>query len=433
MNSWTLTPNGKPLRGIVQVPGDKSITHRALILGALAQGVTPISGYCRGEDCLNTLQVLQDLGIEIKKEECDRLQVLGKGLWGLTEPSSVLDCGNSGTGLRLLAGVLAGQDFFSVVTGDSSLRSRPMGRVVTPLRKMGATIAGRKAGEFAPLAITGGNLKGCDYVSPVASAQVKSCVLLAALLAEGVTTLTEPLKSRDHTERMFQYLGIPLHINGLTISLEGRGSFEGRPLSVPGDLSAAAFFLVAGTIVPDSELFLPGVGVNPERTGILEILNQMGANIEVRNSREESGEPVADLLVKSARLQGVHLSAEQIPKTVDELPILCIAAALAEGETRMTGAEELRVKETDRIRAMATELGRLNVPIEETRDGLRIQGGTTLQGGTCRSYGDHRVAMSLAVAGLMAKSPVFIDDVTCVETSFPGFQAKLLDLLTNTC
>lgn len=430
MSSWTITPNGKPLRGTVNVPGDKSITHRALILGALGQGKTTISGYCRGEDCLNTLQAVRGLGIEIQ-EDGDCVQVLGKGLWGLTEPSSVLDCGNSGTGLRLLSGVLAGQDFFSVLTGDSSLRNRPMGRVVTPLRKMGATIAGRKAGAFAPLAITGGNLKACDYVSPVASAQVKSSVLLAGLHAEGVTTLTEPFKSRDHTERMLKHLGIAVQINGLKVSLQGRIPFEGGSLFVPGDLSAAAFFLVAGSIVPDSEIFLPGVGMNPERTGVVEILNQMGANIEVKNSREESGEPVADLLVKSARLQAVHLGAEQIPKTVDELPILCIAAAVAEGETCVTGAEELRVKESDRIRAMATELRQLGVSIEETQDGLRIQGGAALQGGHGRSYGDHRVAMSLAIAGLVAKSSIFIDDVDCVETSFPGFQDKLLDLLTN--
>ena len=281
MSSWTITPTDKPLRGTVQVPGDKSITHRALILGALAEGVTSITGYSRGEDCLNTLQAVRALGIEIQEEGRDRLQIMGKGLWGLTEPSSVIDCGNSGTGLRLLAGVLAGQDFFSVLSGDASLRRRPMGRVVTPLRRMGASIAGRKAGEFAPLAIMGGKLKGCGYVSPIASAQVKSSVLLAGLLADGVTSLSEPLKSRDHTERMLQHLGVPLRIEDLTVSLEGRTSFQGTSLSVPGDLSAAAFFLVAGSIIPDSEIEIPGVGVNPERTGVLEILKQMGANIEV--------------------------------------------------------------------------------------------------------------------------------------------------------
>ena len=431
MSSWTITPQGKPLRGTVQVPGDKSITHRALILGALAEGGSTITGYCRGEDCLNTLQAVRALGIEVQEEDSDRLQVMGKGLWGLMEPTSVIDCGNSGTGLRLLAGVLSGQDFFSVLTGDSSLRRRPMGRVVTPLRRMGATIAGRKAGEYAPLAITGGNLMGCEYVSPVASAQVKSCVLLAGLFAEGSTILTEPLKSRDHTERMLQYLGVPLQINGLTVSLNGRTSFQGASLAVPGDLSAAAFFLVAGSIVPDSEILLPRVGVNPERTGVLDVLIQMGANIEVRDPRIESGEPVADLLVRSAPLHGVQVGPELIPKTIDELPILCIAAAAAEGETRITGAEELRVKETDRIRAMATELRRLNVPAEETQDGICIRGKATIQGGNFGSYGDHRVAMSLAVAGLNAQSPLLIDDVACVETSFPGFLDKLLDLLTN--
>ncbi len=431
MSSWTIRPQGQPLRGTVHVPGDKSITHRALILGALAEGGSTITGYCRGEDCLNTLQALRSVGIEIQEEGSDRLQVMGKGLWGLTEPTSVIDCGNSGTGMRLLAGVLAGQDFFSVLTGDASLRKRPMGRVVTPLRRMGATIAGRKAGEYAPLAITGGNLRGCEYVSPVASAQVKSSVLLAGLLSEGTTILREPLKSRDHTERMLQYFGVPLDINGLTVSLNGRMAFQGKSLAVPGDISAAAFFLVAGSIVPDSEVLLPRVGVNPERTGILEVLIQMGANIEVRNSREESGEPVADLLVKSAPLRGVQVGPKQVPKTIDELPILCVAAAAAEGETRITGAEELRVKETDRIHAMATELKRLNVQVDETQTGLAIKGKATIKGGNFGSYGDHRVAMSLAVAGLIAQSPLLIDDVACVETSFPGFLDKLLDLLTN--
>ena len=242
MKSWTITPQGKPLRGTVHVPGDKSITHRALILGALAEGSSTITGYCRGEDCLNTLQAVRSLGIEIREDGSERLQIMGKGLWGWNEPTSVIDCGNSGTGIRLMAGALAGQDFFSVLTGDSSLRKRPMGRIITPLRRMGATIAGRKAGEYAPLAITGGNLRGIEYVSPVASAQVKSSVLLAGLVAEGATTLTEPLKSRDHTERMLQYLGLPLEIDGFTVSLNGRRSFQGTSLAVPGRYLSCGVF-----------------------------------------------------------------------------------------------------------------------------------------------------------------------------------------------
>ena len=430
-SSWSTTPAGKPLRGTVHVAGDKSITHRALILGALAEGETKVSGYCRGEDCLNTLGVVRALGISVEDVDSENLRVLGKGLWGLTEPADILDCGNSGTGLRLLAGVLAGQGFFSVLTGDTSLRNRPMGRVVNPLRLMGASITGRKAGECAPLAITGQHLKGCAYTSPVASAQVKSAVLLAGLLADGVTSVAEPILSRDHTERMFRYLGIKVEAHDCTVSITGRQAFQGKPLFVPGDMSAAAFFLVAGSIVPGSELCLPEIGMNPARIGILEVLKDMGADIQVQHSREISGEPVADLVVRSAKLRGISIGPDLVPKTIDEFPILCVAAAVADGETTVTGAQELRVKETDRIRAMTVELSKLGVSVEEKVDGLCIKGTNTLSGAQCQSYGDHRVAMSLAVAGLLAESPIVIDETDCIETSFPGFLGKLLDLLTN--
>jgi len=430
MSQFTIFPAKKPLRGTVSVPGDKSITHRALILGALAQGQTRITGYSEGEDCLNTLRAVRDLGVVVQ-EIPEGLEVTGKGLWGLHEPSNVLDCGNSGTGLRLLAGVLAGQNFFSVLTGDASLRSRPMGRVVNPLRQMGAIISGRRGGELAPLAIQGTGLKAVFYESPVASAQIKSCVLLAGLFAEGTTILKEPRKSRDHTERLLIYLGVPLQVDGCTVRLQGRPSFDGKPIAVPGDISAAAFFMVAASIVPDSDILITDIGLNPERTGILDILLEMGADIIVQGRREVSGEPVGDIRVRSAPLQGMTIGPELIPQTIDELPILCVAAALANGETRITGAQELRVKETDRIRAMATELARLQVEIEEQPDGLVINGGASLRGASCQSYGDHRVVMSLAICGLVADSPITIDDVDCVETSFPGFQDKLLDLLTN--
>jgi len=430
MSQFTIFPAKKPLRGTVSVPGDKSITHRALILGALAQGQTRITGYSEGEDCLNTLRAVRDLGVVVQ-EIPEGLEVTGKGLWGLHEPSNVLDCGNSGTGLRLLAGVLAGQNFFSVLTGDASLRSRPMGRVVNPLRQMGAIISGRRGGELAPLAIQGAGLKAVSYESPVASAQLKSCVLLAGLFAEGTTILKEPRKSRDHTERLLIYLGVPLQVDGCTVRLQGRPSFDGKPIAVPGDISAAAFFMVAASIVPDSDILITDIGLNPERTGILDILLEMGADIIVQGRREVSGEPVGDIRVRSAPLQGMTIGPELIPQTIDELPILCVAAALANGETRITGAQELRVKETDRIRAMATELARLQVEIEEQPDGLVINGGASLRGASCQSYGDHRVVMSLAICGLVADSPITIDDVDCVETSFPGFQDKLLDLLTN--
>lgn len=428
----TITPGG-PLKGTISVPGDKSITHRAIILCALAEGESTLFGHCRGEDCLNTMRAFRAMGIRIEESQ-DRLRVHGKGPWGLSEPDRPLDCGNSGTGVRLLAGLLAGQDFFSILTGDESVRRRPMGRVVKPLRDMGAIISGRKGGELAPLAITGRRLRGITYHSPVASAQVKSALLLAGLYAEGVTRVTEPRRSRDHTERLFRFFGIPVQEEGQALTLQGRPAI-GWPgvknLVIPGDLSAAAFFVVAASLVPDSEVMIRGVGVNPTRTGVLEVLTEMGADVQELNRRDCAGEPVADLRVRAARLRGIRIGAERIPQTIDEFPILCVAAALADGETVITGAEELRVKESDRIRTMATELQNMGVAIMETPDGLRVQGGRRLQGASCSSHGDHRVAMSLAIAGLVADSPTRIEDTGCIETSFPGFDAKLSELLTE--
>lgn len=429
MNTLTITPKG-PLRGTVSLPGDKSITHRALILSALAEGSSTITGYCRGEDCLNTMRALQALGVTVHARP-DTLIVRGNGLRGLSEPAQPLDCGNSGTGFRLLTGVLAGQEFFSVLTGDASLRSRPMERITTPLRRMGAQIWGRQGGRYAPLAISGGQLQAIEYASPVSSAQVKSCVLLAGLLANGVTSFTEPQLSRDHTERMFRYLGIPLEQNGLTLSLKGQQVYHGKDMAVPGDMSAAAFFLVAASIVPGSEVHIPRVGMNPARTGIVELLRQMGASIELLHPREECGEPVADLLVRSAALRGITVTKEHIPQTIDEIPILCVAAAVAAGTTVISGAEELRVKETDRIQAVTTELRKLNVQIQDTPDGFIIQGNARLRGNRCASHGDHRVAMSTAIAALISDGPTTIEDTDCIETSFPGFHGKLLELLTN--
>jgi 3-phosphoshikimate 1-carboxyvinyltransferase len=440
MASLTITP-GRPLKGTLSVPGDKSITHRAIMLSALAEGVSTIKAYCRGEDCLNTIRAFRALGVRID-ESPDQLRVHGKGLWGLVEPEGPIDCGNSGTGIRLLTGLLAGQDFFTVLTGDESIRRRPMGRVVRPLREMGARIAGRKGGELAPLAVTGSRLKAIDYRSPVASAQVKSALLFAALFADGRTRITEPRLSRDHTERLFQYFGIPLDRKDTTVAVEGRCSLRwsgANALVVPGDLSAAAFLVVGATIVPDSDVTLIRVGINPTRTGILEILSRMGADIQIMNRREEAGEPVADLRVKSASLRGLRVGPEQIPQTIDEFPILCVAAAVAQGETVISGAEELRVKESDRIATMAMELSRMGAHITERPDGMVIQGlgqgdiNRVLRGAACTSHGDHRVAMSLAIAGLAANSPTVIDDTECIETSFPNFERKILELLTEHC
>lgn len=438
MASLTITP-GKPLRGTITVPGDKSITHRAIILTALAEGVGRISRYCRGEDCLNTMRALQALGVTIE-ETVDELRVHGKGLWGLAEPGGIVDCGNSGTGIRLLTGLLAGQDFFTVLTGDASIRRRPMGRIVKPLREMGATITGRKGGELAPLAVNGTRLRGITYASPVASAQIKSSILLAALFAEGTTRLSEPRLSRDHTERLFQFYGLPLKREGTTLVMEGRPSvgWSAVPeLMIPGDLSAAAFFIVGATIVPGSEVTITGVGVNPTRTGLLEVMNRMGADIQLLNRRDVAGEPVADIRIKSASLKGIRIGPELIPQTIDEFPVLCVAAAVAEGETIITGAEELRVKESDRIATMATELRAMGAKMAEEPDGMVIHGlGRPKENGRLnategQSHGDHRVAMSLAIGGLTASTNTVINETDCIETSFPDFHRKLLDLLTE--
>lgn len=438
MASLTVTP-GRPLKGTIVVPGDKSVTHRAIILTALAEGTSTILRYCRGEDCLNTMRAFRSLGIPID-ETPDRLTVQGKGFWGLTEPTEPIDCGNSGTGIRLLAGLLAGQDFFAVLTGDASIRRRPMGRVVKPLREMGAVIAGRKGGELAPLAVSGTRLRGIDYASPVASAQVKSSLLLAGLFAEGTTRFAEPRLSRDHTERMFRFFGIPFEHEEGALVLRGRPSvgWSGRSVVVPGDFSAAAFFVVGATIVPDSDVTVTGVGINPTRTGLIEVMSRMGADIQILNRREEAGETVADLRVRSARLKGLAIGPELIPQTIDEFPILCIAAAVAQGDTVISGAEELRVKESDRIATMSAELRAMGAQIEERPDGVTIHGlGTAGENGrlqastSAKSHGDHRVAMSLAIGSLTTRTPMTVADTGCVETSFPGFESALGSLLTQ--
>jgi len=436
MTSMTITP-GRPLRGTITVPGDKSLTHRAIILTALAEGTSTISDYCQGEDCLNTMRAFQRLGISIAHRPT-QLTISGKGFWGLSEPNEPIDCGNSGTGVRLLTGLLAGQDFFSILTGDESIRRRPMGRVVKPLREMGAVIGGRKGGELAPLAITGSGLHGINYTSAVASAQIKSSLLLAGLYAEGTTRYKEPSLSRDHTERMFQFFGIPLTKEEGTLILQGRPSvgWHGVHIAIPGDFSAAAFFLVGATIVPGSDVTIRQVGMNPTRTGLIDIMREMGADIEVMDQREEAGEPVGDLRVKSASLKGIAIGPERIPRTIDEFPVLCVAAAVADGETVISGAEELRVKESDRIVTMSGELRAMGARIEERPDGMFIRGlgqggenGRLKAANSAQSHGDHRVAMSLAIGGLTAERSMTIGDTGCVDTSFPNFEAALAQLV----
>ena len=410
-----------PLRGVMRVPGDKSISHRAALLGGIASGTTTVDGFLRGEDCLATVGCLRAMGVRIDDDGA-RLVIHGGGL---REPEEVLDVGNSGTTIRLLTGILAGQPFHSVVTGDASIRRRPMDRVSTPLRLMGARITGREGGRLAPLAIDGGGLRGIAYDTPVASAQIKSAVLLAGVFADGETTVREPAQSRDHTERMLAAFGVPVVRDGLAVRLRGPATLRGTALRVPGDLSSAAFFLVAAALVPGSELTVEDVGLNPTRTGVLDVLMQMGADVRVSGRREEGGEPLGVVTVRASRLRGTVVGGALIPRAIDELPAIALAACLADGETLIRDAAELRVKESDRIAALARGLGALGAKVEPRPDGLAIVGVPRLRGGTVTSGGDHRIAMALAVAGLCAEAPVVIDDPACIQTSFPQFEEAL--------
>jgi len=427
MRSWVIHASDR-MQGAVRVPGDKSISHRSLLLGALADGITEVRGFLRSEDCLATLAALRALGVEITESADGRIRIRGKGPEGLREPEVALDAGNSGTTLRLLAGLLAGRPFFSILTGDASLRSRPMRRVVDPLTAMGATLLGRAGGQYPPLAIQGHPLSGIAWTSPVASAQVKSAILLAGIQATGQTSVTEPMLSRDHTERMLQAFGVAVRRQGTTVSVPGPARLRAGSVVVPGDLSSAAFFLAAAAACPGSEMLIRDVGVNPTRTGALEVLEAMGATITQARARTEAGEPLADLSVRGARLRGTRIGAELIPRLLDEIPVLAVAGALAEGETVISGAAELRVKEVDRLSALAEGLAKLGAQVAEERDGLRIAGGRRLRGAVVRSRGDHRMAMALAIAGLFADGETRVEDVACVETSFPRFAGLLAEV-----
>jgi 3-phosphoshikimate 1-carboxyvinyltransferase len=420
----------KPLKGVVKVPGDKSITHRAIILGAIAQGETQVNGFLAAEDCLRTIVAFQSLGVAIRRE-AETLTISGKGFEGLTEPKDVIDLGNSGTGIRLLAGVLAGRDFLSILTGDSSLRQRPMRRVVEPLKLMGAEVFGREGGSLAPLAIQGHPLTAIQYNLPIPSAQVKSALLLAGLNANGKTTIREPVKSRDHTERLLRYFGVEVEEAGLAVSVKGPASFRGQVVQIPADISSAAFLMVAASVVKGSEVTLLDMGINPTRTGILEILTDMGADVKVENSRERCGEPVADITIKSSSLRGILIKGEKTLRALDEFPILCVAGAMASGEMVIMDAKELRVKESDRISVMVQELAKMGAQIDEFPDGVRIVGKGRLQGAVCDSHGDHRVALALSVAGLVAKGETIVKQTECIETSFPGFYSLLESLKAN--
>ncbi|HSE92946.1 MAG TPA: 3-phosphoshikimate 1-carboxyvinyltransferase [Methylomirabilota bacterium] len=415
------------LAGRVEVPGDKSISHRAALLGALADGVTEIRGLLEAEDCLRTIAAVEALGAEVTRKGPGEYRVSGTG--ELQEPGDVVDCGNSGTTARLLMGVLAGQPFWTCMTGDASLRRRPMARVTEPLRRMGATITGRADGGRLPLAVRGARpLRAIAYEAPVASAQVKSAVLLAGLHADGAVAVTEPAQSRDHSERMLRQFGARVETRGLTTTITP-GALRGTSVVVPGDISSAAFLLVAGIVVPDARVTVTGIGLNPTRTGVLEALEAMGARLDVAPG-ESAGEPIGAVTAVTTELHGATVAGELVPRLIDEVPVLAVAAVLARGTTQIREASELRVKESDRIAALARELGAMGADVRELPDGLALVGPARLRGARVASSGDHRIAMALAVAGLVAQGETVVEDVACIATSFPQF-ADVLNALAG--
>jgi 3-phosphoshikimate 1-carboxyvinyltransferase len=414
------------LAGAISVPGDKSISHRALILNSIAKGSALVSGLSSGADVLSTMACMKAMGAKIEESDQPGSVTINGSDSGLQEPLDVLDAGNSGTSMRLLCGLMASQEFTSVLTGDGSLRSRPMGRVVEPLKEMGATIIGRKQDTLAPLTLRGGALRGIEYTMPVASAQVKSSIMLAGLSAQGDTILHQPALSRDHTERMLFAMGVPVEIDGLTLTLRP-GPLHCVDLIVPGDISSAAYWLVAGLCHPNARVLVTGVGLNPSRTGILEALKAMGAGdaLSLKNERDVGGEPVADLMAQSCQLKGTEIGGDIIPRIIDELPILAVAACFAEGTTVIRDASELKFKESDRIDTTVTQLSRLGAKIEAREDGMVIHDLGRLTGATCESFGDHRLAMSLAIAGLLAKGVTSIQGADAASVSYPSFWEHL--------
>jgi len=412
------------LKGEVAPPGDKSISHRAVILNSMASGKARIANFSSGDDCLAMISCLRALGVEIV-EESGLFTVSGVGKEGFAEPADVLNASNSATTMRLLAGLLAAQPFLSVITGDESLRSRPMARLIHPLRTMGADIWGRGYDSLAPLAIKGGQLRGIDYTSPVASAQLKSAILIAGLFAEGCTTIEEPAASRDHTERMLGAMGADLKRDGPKIALTPPISLSPIDIHIPGDISSAAFWLVAAAIHPNAHITVTKTGINPTRTGIIDVLLQMGAKLRVKNERMEGGEPVADLELESSELEGTEIGGCIIPRIIDEIPLIALAGSLATGTTTIREAEELRVKESDRIGATVKELSKLGADMEELPDGMVIHGGRELKGGECHSHHDHRLAMTLGIAGLVAQGETVVRGAEAVDASYPGFWQDL--------
>jgi len=431
--------------GTISVPGDKSISHRAIMFGALAEGETKITGFLESEDCLSTIRCVRALGVKVEKVN-ENYIVTGKGIAGLKEPDDILDCGNSGTTIRLLSGLIAGLGFHAIMTGDSSLKKRPMTRIKDPLELMGVHFDGRENGKYAPISLRGKNLKAISYKMPVASAQVKSAILLAGLNSEGITEIIEEIPSRDHTERMLKSFGADISVvenedanenfigeasenasksgnaskNGNKIHLK-KSKLRAIEVNVPGDISSAAFFMAAAAAFPGADLTIENVGLNPARTGIIHALRKMGANIQILNERLTAGEPIGDIRVKGSKLKGIEITESDIPSMVDEIPVLAAIAAVAEGDTIITGAQELKVKESDRIAVMASELTKVGVDVEELSDGLIIRGGKKIRGGHIHSHDDHRIAMSMAICGLFSEEGIDIDGSEAVAISFPNF------------
>lgn len=410
----------KSLKGEITVPGDKSISHRGVMFGAISEGITELTGFLDGADCRSTISCFKAMGIDITQEH-DHVVIHGKGLKGLSAPSKMLDVGNSGTTTRLISGILAGQKFISSLNGDESIQKRPMGRIITPLTSMGAYIKSVKDNGCAPLEIGGSPLHAIHYDSPVASAQVKSCVLLAGLYADGVTSVTEPVISRNHTELMLKGFGADIKSEGLTASIVGGPRLIGQKITVPGDISSAAYFIVAGLICPNADLLIKNVNTNPTRAGIIQVAKNMGGNIELLNERIVSGEPVADIHVTTSNLHGCEISGDIIPTLIDEIPVIAVMAACAKGTTVIKNAAELKVKESDRIATVTENLKNMGCDITPTEDGMIIVGGNPLRGALISTYKDHRIAMSFAIAGLLADGETSFDDEGCCVISYPDF------------
>lgn len=420
MKPKKLLTNIPSLNGEIAIPGDKSISHRSIMFGAIAKGKTTVTNFLLGEDCLNTIACFRKLGVDIEQND-DTVIIYGKGLDGLQEPVEILDVGNSGTTIRLLLGILAGRPFHSVLMGDESIGKRPMTRVTSPLSLMGAVINGRKHGEFTPLSVAGGNLKAIKYELPVASAQVKSSLLFAGLQASGTTQIIEPVKTRDHTERMIKQFGGSIQINERTVKISGGQSLIGTDIHVPGDISSAAFFLVAGAIVPNSRITLKNVGLNPTRTGIIDVMKKMGAEITILQSNDDATEPCGDIVIQSSVLNGITIEGDLIPRLIDEIPVIALLATQANGETIIKDAQELKVKETNRIDTVVAELTKLGASIKATEDGMVIKGKSELSGGIVSSYGDHRIGMMLAVAATICKGEVSLENEESIYISYPSF------------